>query len=105
MGKITKNTDFGIFGELNAEKAEEYDTMERIPVGLRSTIVLGDAQIISNVSGERKEYQVMIDKIYWNDTIDNKSFVIRIVDEELMQLTRWYYSRFIAVVLFYKTEI
>ena len=79
--------------------------MERIPVGLRSTIVLGDATMISNVSGERKEYQVMIDKIYLNDTVDNKNFVIRIVDEELMQLTRWYYSRIITAVLFCKMAI
>ncbi len=33
----------------------------------------------------------MIDKIYLDDTEDNKSFVIRMIDEELINQTRWNY--------------
>lgn len=61
--------------------------MEKVSVGLRSDIKLGSAKIISNFNGERKEYQVMIDKVYYNDLDDNKSFVIRIIDDELISQT------------------
>lgn len=37
----------------------------------------------------------MIDKIYLNDTEDNKSFVIRIIDEDLIGDARRYHKRFI----------
>lgn len=50
---------------------------------------MGEAKIISNFSGEKKEYKAMIDKIYLDDTEDNKSFVVRIIDKELINDTRW----------------
>ena len=87
MGEITENTNFGIFGKLNDIKVLEYDEKEKIPVALRNSITLGEAKIISNYSGEKKEYKVMIDKIYLDDYDDNKSFVIRIIDDELIHYT------------------
>ena len=88
LGEINKNSNFGIFGNLNEEKALEYNENDEMQIGLRSSIKLGEAKIISNFSGEKKEYKVMIDKIYLSDTEDNKSFVIRIADEELINQTR-----------------
>lgn len=87
LGKITNNSNFGIFGELSEEKRLNYEAIEKVTVGLRTDITLGEAEIISNFSGERKVYKIMIDKIYLNDTEDNKSFAIRIVDEELIEDT------------------
>lgn len=40
----------------------------------------------------------MIDKIYLSDTKDNKSFVIRIIDEELIEETRRNNKRVISEV-------
>ena len=73
---------------MSENKALEYNDDDKIQVGLRNSIKLGEAKIISNFSGEKKEYKVMIDKIYLSDTDDNKSFVIRIADEELISQTR-----------------
>lgn len=87
MGEITQNSNFGIFGELTEEFCQQYENCQPISVGIRSTIQLGKAKIISNFSGEFKEYEIMIDRIYLEDTEDNKSFVIRIVDEELIKQT------------------
>ncbi len=42
---------------------------------------------MSNFSGEMKEYEVMIDKIYLDDVEDNKSFVVRITDKDLINKT------------------
>ena len=54
--------------------------------------------------GKRKEYKIMIDKIYLSDTEDNKSFVIRIADEELLDKTRWNNKRTFAEVQLFKME-
>lgn len=87
---------------MQEETCRHYEDCQAIPVGIRNTIRLGKAKIISNFSGEYKEYQIMIDRIYLEDTADNKSFVIRIIDEELIKQTggiirglsrKSYYSR------------
>lgn len=59
-----------------------------MPVALRSEINLGKASIISTLeNGKPKEYEVEIQKIYLNNNIDNKSMVIKITDEELIEKT------------------
>ena len=47
--------------------------------------IFGDAVIISDISGKLKEYKVYVEKIYLDDNEDNKSFVIRVKDEELIK--------------------
>lgn len=37
--------------------------------------------------GEMKEYKIKIEKIYLNNNIDNKSMVVKVTDEELIQKT------------------
>lgn len=61
--------------------------MEAIEVALRNEIVTGEAEIITNVNGNKKTYKVVVEKIYLNDLEDNKSFVIRVTDEELINST------------------
>lgn len=87
LGNITENTNFGIFGKLSDEKRKEYEKKEKVQIALRTEIELGEAYIISDFTGEEVEYKVMIDKVYLNDTEDNKSFVIRIIDERLIEET------------------
>ena len=49
--------------------------------------IFGDAVIISDISGKLKEYKVYVEKIYLDDNEDNKSFIIRVKDEELIKQT------------------
>ena len=37
--------------------------------------------------GQRKEYNIKIEKIFLNNNIDNKSMVIKITDKELLEKT------------------
>lgn len=46
----------------------------------------------------------MIDKIYLDDTEDNKNFVVRIVDDELISQTRRNNKRLVSEVQFCKME-
>lgn len=54
IGEITVNSNFGIFGNLSEEKALEYKNEEKYEVGLRYSVKLGEAKIISNFSRREK---------------------------------------------------
>ena len=48
----------------------------------------GEAKILSNVKdNEIQEYSVNIEKVYLNNNEDNKSFVIKVTDENLINET------------------
>lgn len=77
-----------MYGNLDSLNSLDLRTNKLIPVALRSEINLGKATIISTLeNGKPKEYEVEIQKIYLNNNIDNKSMVIKITDEELIEKT------------------
>lgn len=86
------------------DKVLEYEDVDKVQLGLRNSVKLGEATIVSNFSGERKKYKVMIDKIYLDDLEDNKNFVIRIIDDDLISQTRRNNKRFVSEVQSYKME-
>ena len=61
---------------------------ESVEVALRSEIEVGEASILACIDGENvKEYSIEIQKIFINNDYDNKSFVIKVTDEELISET------------------
>lgn len=87
IGKIEKNTPIGIYGSvtnlefINSVKGEE------IAVANRNEIKVGDAKIICQVeNGKVQEFQIKIKKIYKRSK-DNKSMLIEITDEALINKT------------------
>ena len=56
-------------------------------VAQRQEIVLGPAVILSNIDGEMKEYNIEIQKTYLNNNYDNKSMVIKVTDDKLLNKT------------------
>jgi len=55
---------------------------------LRSEIKEGDATLISTIeNGAPQEYKIRIEKIYQNNNGDNKSMVIKVEDERLLNET------------------
>lgn len=88
IGKIEKNTNFGVFGfvsnrgNLDLKKSKEYD------VALRSEIKTGEAEIICELEeGKKETYKIEIEKIYTSNNYDNKSMLIKITDERLLEKT------------------
>ena len=59
---------------------------QALPVGLKQEIELGKAYIITTIGGEKKQYEIEIEKCNLADT-GNKGMVIRVTDEELLKLT------------------
>lgn len=57
-------------------------------VAKRDEIKIGRAKILLNIDNEiRKEYDVEIEKIYRNNNSNNKSMLIKVIDEDLLNLT------------------
>lgn len=85
LGKLEKNNGFGVFGTA-------YDPIENplyekpIAVGTRDQVELGRAYILSTLSdNEIKRFEIEIEKIEEQDSPEDKSMVIRVKDEELLE--------------------
>ena len=85
LGKLEKNNGFGVFGTA-------YDPIENplyekpIAVGTRDQVELGRAYILSTLSdNEIKRFEIEIEKIEEQDSPEDKSMVIRVTDEELLE--------------------
>lgn len=88
IGTVDKNTNFGIFGNLNDLENLKIDYSKKMKVALRNEIREGDAKIYCNIDGnEVKEYKIRIEKIYYDNDYDNKSFLIKVTDENLLNKT------------------
>lgn len=88
IGEISKNTNFGVFGNianssnLNLTGSTEYE------VALRSEIKTGEAQLICDLgNGSKETYKIKIEKIYTSNNYDNKSMLIKITDDRLLAKT------------------
>ena len=79
-------TTEGIYGTVNNHFLDSIKT-DAIPVGFRQDIHKGTAYIRSNVSGEVKDYEIEIQKVDYGSIQKNKGLVLRVVDEELLNLT------------------
>lgn len=88
IGEISKNTDFGVFGILNQPYYLHIKDENAIEVCLREEIQNGKAQIICELeNGNREYYDIEIQKIFLNNNHDNKSMLIKIIDERLLEKT------------------
>ena len=88
IGKIYKNTNFGIYGIVENLAALNIDSSREMDVALREEIQLGKATVLTSLNEESaKEYEIEIEKIYTNNDYDNKSMLIKVTDEELLQKT------------------
>ncbi len=88
IGTINKNSVFGIYGNVNDISKIKINQKRTLDVATRNEIKLGDATILCSVDGEEaKEYKIQIDKIYLNNDYDNKSMLIKITDDKLLEKT------------------
>ena len=88
IGNININTKFGIYGNIFSTTTLELENTGEMEVALIEEIKKGSAKVVLALEdGERKEYDIEIKKIYRNNTEDNKSMLIEITDEELIEKT------------------
>lgn len=81
IGTLHCNTRCGIFGQL-----EEAPCAPAVPMGLKQEITLGEAVILTTVSGEApKPYEVEITALDFTD--DTRNMVIEVTDDDLLAET------------------
>ena len=86
IGTLFANTYNGIFGILS-NSSVDIENMTPLPLGSRSEVREGNAAIYSTVDEQGpREFEIEIVKVYKNVS-DSKNFLIRIVDEELLEIT------------------
>jgi stage IV sporulation protein B len=87
-GIIASNTSKGIYGVANDELLGEYTGEEPIPIALKQEVTLGSAQVLCQINGVAKYYDIEITKISTsNTTALNRQLSIKVTDEELLALT------------------
>ena len=88
IGEVSKNTEFGIYGKLNNLTSLNIDTSKQMKLALRNEIKTGKATIRCTLDNNKtKDYEIEIEKIYLDNNSNNKSMLIKIVDEELLEKT------------------
>lgn len=88
IGQIYKNTPFGIYGKLKNISSISIDTSKEMEVAYREEIKTGKAKILCNLDNQSvKEYEIEIEKIFVNNSYDNKSMLIKVTDKELLNKT------------------
>ena len=64
------------------------DKTNEMEVANRNEIKKGEAKVLLNLdNGVKKEYSIKIEKIYRNNNGNNKSMLIKVIDDELLNLT------------------
>lgn len=88
IGKIYKNTKFGIYGTVENLSSLNIDTSKEMEVALRNEIQTGKATILCSLDNQKvEEYEIEIEKIYKENNYDNKSMQIKVTDERLLEKT------------------
>ena len=88
IGSISKNTNFGVFGSISGIENLNLSNTKEYEVALRSEIQTGEAEIICELEDGKKEtYKIEIEKIYTSNNYDNKSMLIKITDQRLLEKT------------------
>ena len=88
VGKIYKNSNLGVYGQITDVSALNIDLSKEYQVAARDEIKLGKATVICSLDGNTaKEYEIEIEKIFLNNNDDNKSMLIKITDDELIEKT------------------
>lgn len=87
IGEVYKNTSFGIFGKVSNKNSLKV-TESEIEILNRDEVKKGKAQIICELEDGKKEYyDIEIQRIYTANNKDNKSMLIKITDERLLEKT------------------
>ncbi len=88
IGQVYKNTDFGVYGKLDNISALNINIANALEVATRDEIKLGPAKIRCTLENNKtKEYNVEIEKLYKNNNSNNKSMLVKVTDEELINKT------------------
>ena len=86
FGKILKNNEFGIFGEI--KNSELYSNEKVMLAANRFQIKQGPAHILCDIDGNGvKKYDIEITDVSKDSKVNNKGLIIKITDKVLLEKT------------------
>ena len=86
LGTIEVNSRNGIYGQFTGI-TDDTITLKKMPIAYKQEVKPGSATILCSTDGQVREYDAKIRKIDLNHEDTNKSFVIQVTDEELLEAT------------------
>lgn len=88
VGKISTNNDLGVYGKVTNFDYVNSVKLDEVEVANREQIQIGKAKIICQLSNDGvEEFDIEIKKIYKNNYKDNKSMLIKVCDDKLIEKT------------------
>ena len=88
LGNISKNTSFGVYGQISNISKLNLNQSREMEVANRSEIKTGKAEIMCELeNGKIGTYEIEIQKLYTENNENNKSMLIKVTDEELIKKT------------------
>ena len=86
QGKVDKNSNCGVFGEV--DKNSKFLKNDKYEIGGRLSVKPGKAKILCCLEGGKvEEYDIEIIKTNYQRKSNDKSLVVRVVDQELIEKT------------------
>ena len=86
IGLLTQNTATGVYGKLT--DLSFIDKQKKIPVAMMQDITEGPAKILATIDDTGPQYfDIIIDKINYNNINPCKNMIIKITDEKLIKTT------------------
>ena len=87
IGCVTRNCDYGVFGENYAGEKESALYPEGLPVGTRSQMHTGSAQILTTVDDTVRAYDCEIERLESEGGANLRSIVVHMTDPALLART------------------
>lgn len=88
IGNISKNTSFGVYGNIVNLNRLNINTSREMEVANRNEIKTGKAEIMCELeNGKIETYEIEIQKLFLENNENNKSMLIKITDDELIEKT------------------
>lgn len=88
IGEVYSNTNFGIYGKVDNKNELNISREKEVDVASRNEIKQGKATLICTLEdGVKDEYEIEIQKIYINNNENNKSMLVKVTDNRLLEKT------------------
>lgn len=86
LGTVETNSSVGIYGTLD-NISDTASGAEPLPIAYKQEVKTGPAEILASVDGVVQSYDIEIEDIVMNNPEVNKSLLIRVTDEALIEKT------------------
>jgi stage IV sporulation protein B len=88
LGSVEENDEMGIYGSLEETCLQTYRMADDcFAIGFKQDIETDKAYILSDISGEVKSYEIVIDSVNYQAIDTNKGIRFHVEDSDLIELT------------------